>query len=516
VPLWTNFYNGAGNSDDEATSLALDGTGNVYVTGYSDSGTSYDYATIKYSSAGVPLWTNIYNGAGNGTDEALSLAVDGTGTVYVTGESVGIGSGFDYATIKYSSAGVPLWTNTYNGAGNSTDEALSIAVDGSGNVYVTGESTGSGIGFDYATIRYAGPPNATVITPPASATVALSSNATFTATAGGFQPLAVQWQFNGNAIAGATNNSLTISNAGFAAAGSYQVIVSNTFGSATSAVAVLTVTGNLALDTFDPSPYGNGFYFGGDATNVSVGIVPGVGLGGTAALRARCDFNNGPNGYGFLAAQWQDGAVIGNVDTNLSHYRLAFDAYVTGDAQHQSGGGFTLVLQETAGTNFSTPFPQGTLQTYQPYQGGADLMVSHSGTWQHFDINLGGPAFMGTNGFNDNFSPTGATWQIGFQLNASDWGAEPQTGTTLIIDNLALKLGAPPVAVTESNTGFTNGQFGFNLNGVAGTWVVIQASSNLFNWTPFQTSTFGGDPLQFRDPQPAGFRMRFYRAVLLP
>jgi len=46
--------------------------------------------------------------------------VDGSGNVFVTGDSAS-GSGFDtadYATIAYSNAGVPLWTNRYNGPAN--------------------------------------------------------------------------------------------------------------------------------------------------------------------------------------------------------------------------------------------------------------------------------------------------------------------------------------------------------------------------------------------------------------
>ena len=79
---------------------------------------SADYATIKYSSAGVPLWTNRYNGPGNGDDYATAVAVDGSNNVIVTGYSTGSAGDLDYATIKYSSAGVPLWTNRYNGPGN--------------------------------------------------------------------------------------------------------------------------------------------------------------------------------------------------------------------------------------------------------------------------------------------------------------------------------------------------------------------------------------------------------------
>jgi predicted house-cleaning NTP pyrophosphatase (Maf/HAM1 superfamily) len=154
VPLWTNRYNGPANGDDGANGVAVDGSGNVFVTGNS----SGDYATIKYSGAGVPLWTNRYNGPGNGNDAAGPVAVDGSGNVFVTGVSEQTAGSFvfDYATIKYSGEGVPLWTNRYNGPGNDDDQATAVAVDGSGNVFVTGYSTGSGSGQDYATIAYSG------------------------------------------------------------------------------------------------------------------------------------------------------------------------------------------------------------------------------------------------------------------------------------------------------------------------------------------------------------------------
>lgn len=104
---WVARYNGPGNSDDEASAIAVDGSGNVSVTGRSvGSGTSYDYATVKYNAAGGEDWVARYNGPGNDWDGASAIAVDGSGNVYVTGGSYGSGTNRDYATVKYSSEGV--------------------------------------------------------------------------------------------------------------------------------------------------------------------------------------------------------------------------------------------------------------------------------------------------------------------------------------------------------------------------------------------------------------------------
>ena len=153
VPLWTNRYNGPGNSIDTASAIAVDTNGNVFVTGGASNGTNSDYLTLAYSNSGVPLWTNRYNGPGNKDDAARAIATDNSGNVFVTG-GASDGTNSDYVTVAYSNSGAPLWTNRYNGTGNSTDVAFAMALDGRGNVFVTGESTGSNSSFDYVTIKY--------------------------------------------------------------------------------------------------------------------------------------------------------------------------------------------------------------------------------------------------------------------------------------------------------------------------------------------------------------------------
>jgi hypothetical protein len=94
--LWTNRYNWLGNDADYAYAMAVDTNGNVFVTGVP--------VTIKYSGAGVPLWTNYSDSGGS------AMAVDGSGNVFVTGYSFGTNGYADYATIKYSSAIPPSLT----------------------------------------------------------------------------------------------------------------------------------------------------------------------------------------------------------------------------------------------------------------------------------------------------------------------------------------------------------------------------------------------------------------------
>ena len=155
VQQWAQTFNGPGNGNDNARSLAVDVSGNVYIAGYSSGATSgADFTTIKYNSSGVQQWLQTYNGPGNGDEDCNAIVLDATGNVYITGYSIGSGSDYDYATIKYNSQGAQQWLQRYNGPGNSMDQSETVAVDTSGNVYVTGTSRGTSTRRDYATVKY--------------------------------------------------------------------------------------------------------------------------------------------------------------------------------------------------------------------------------------------------------------------------------------------------------------------------------------------------------------------------
>lgn len=154
---WATKYNGPDNNYDEARSIAVDAAGNVYVAGYTQTAvlTNYDYATVKYNSAGVAQWANLYNGTGNDYDRANAIKLDAVGNVYVTGKSVGTGAAAeDVLTIKYANNGTQKWTARYNGLSSGYDEGKALTIDNSGNIYVTGYSYSSTSNHDYTIIKY--------------------------------------------------------------------------------------------------------------------------------------------------------------------------------------------------------------------------------------------------------------------------------------------------------------------------------------------------------------------------
>lgn len=152
---WGKKYNGPLNSEDNAVALVLDNTQtNVYVAGYSFRPGVQDYLVIRYSAlTGDSTAAASYNGPVSSLDQLTAMTIDNSNNVYVTGQSTGTGTGLDYATIKYNAALQQQWVQRTTNSGS--DFPTSIAVEPvTGNVYVTGSSFGSGTSYDYLTISY--------------------------------------------------------------------------------------------------------------------------------------------------------------------------------------------------------------------------------------------------------------------------------------------------------------------------------------------------------------------------
>ncbi len=156
--IWERLYNGPGDKNDRGLDMAVDALGNVFVTGVTDKSVSdADYITLKYDVDGTKLWDVSYDGSPNSNDLALGIALDPSGNVYVTGYS-GIGasntSQINYATIKYNTDGVQQWLKVYDGPDGNYDAGKDIVVDANGNVFVTGVSYSDATKLDAVTIKY--------------------------------------------------------------------------------------------------------------------------------------------------------------------------------------------------------------------------------------------------------------------------------------------------------------------------------------------------------------------------
>jgi hypothetical protein len=154
--VWAKRY--GGSSYDMAQAIAVDGNGNVVVIGYfkgtadfgsgsmTSSGGSNDVFLAKYASDGSPLWAKRFGATTS--DYGFGVAVDGSGNVLVTGDfssTVDFGGGpltpsggGDIFVAKYSSSGAYVWAEHFGGTSSFGSHANSVAVDGSGNVLLTG------------------------------------------------------------------------------------------------------------------------------------------------------------------------------------------------------------------------------------------------------------------------------------------------------------------------------------------------------------------------------------------
>lgn len=158
---WAQTYNGPADTWDYPEAITLDSAGNVFVTGIIGVGSGRDWGTIKYDNDGNQQWVATFNSSGNQWDWADYLAVDPSGNVYVTGTYNETSNGSDaYATVKYASNGSQVWARTYISGIEPYNSPLGMYVDEFGNVCVTGithdgfESPGPDLNADFGTIKY--------------------------------------------------------------------------------------------------------------------------------------------------------------------------------------------------------------------------------------------------------------------------------------------------------------------------------------------------------------------------
>ncbi|MEI7733285.1 MAG: immunoglobulin domain-containing protein [Verrucomicrobiota bacterium] len=300
------FYNPSG--------VAVDAVGNLYVA---DTGNH----TIRRIAPGGVVTTvagsSGNSGSADGTGSAArfyspsGVAVDVTGSLYVadTGNQTirKLTPGGTASTV----GGLASAAGSSDGTGANAQfwAPEGIAVDGSGNLYVTDYSNN--------TLRKGqllGLPS--IVAPPQGLLVGVGSNAAFNVTAWGAQPLSYQWRLNGGAVAQATNATLALTNVQVGNAGNYDVVVTDSYGSVTSAVAMLTL---VLPPTITTQP-----------------------LSLTTVATSNATFSVSAAGTAPLSYQWfKDGLAVGGaVNSN----------YVLGSVQTNQAGQYSVLITNLAGS----------------------------------------------------------------------------------------------------------------------------------------------------------------------
>ena len=135
VIQWQRRLYGAG--DDFSYSMAVDTSGNSYMCGFETSQTAgyYDILISKYNASGVIQWQRRLGGVN--AENGYAIAVDTSGNVFITGNEASQGAGlYDIIIAKYNTSGVIQWQRRLGGTGSDTGEH--IAVDSNGDIYISG------------------------------------------------------------------------------------------------------------------------------------------------------------------------------------------------------------------------------------------------------------------------------------------------------------------------------------------------------------------------------------------
>ncbi len=360
-----------------------------------------------------------------------------------------------------------------------------------------------------------------ISSPPQSLTVNIGDNCTFNVGATGGLPLSYQWRFNLANLAGATNTSFTRTNAQLADAGNYTVVVTNSGGSITSSVAVLTVnsatSGNIIAQwNFNsPSP---------DASTSTGSTAPSLGTGTASLVTA-------------LTATFAGGSAADPASTGTDNSGWNTTGYPVATNGNKTAG-VRFDVSTVGKQNLSVRWDQRVSNTGSKY---SRLQYTANGsTFQDFPTAVGVVTAITfeahTNnlstlpGVNNNplfgfrivnefeFTATGAGTNA--YLAALSTSAYAGSGTTrfdmvTVLGDAITVSNAPAAAPILTNAVIAGGQFQFLLTGTAGSNYVVQATTNLgaTGWISVRTNTA---PFTFVETNGISFPQRFYRGTVAP
>ncbi len=473
--IWAKRYNGTANKDDVACSIGLDKNGNVFVTGSGKNSSShYQFQTVKYDNAGNQVWAKTYVGSGNLEDDAVSMAIDKDGNLYVTGKSQTLLNGFDCATIKYSNAGVQLWVAKYSGPLLIDDIPTKVVVDTNGNVYVTGKSQGVLGSVDYLTIKYSS-----------------SGSQLWTATYNGPankidvpSDMALDGQGNvfvtgSSTVTDTKNDFATVK---YNSSGE-QIWVARYDGSTSDDDQPVA----LALDSTGD------VYVAGQSKTSSTGYdvvtVKYSGSSGAQQWAATYNSSSNINDSAISLALQDDFTILVGAQANnkLDYTTIKYQSRVFYPDITTPPEGQTIALGQSA---YMTVTATGTAPlSYQWSRNGVSLLGATNSTLVLSPVqslNAGNYTVFVTNNF----------------------GSITSSPATLVVTNFPIVLSVTPSVST------TEGGFSFGATVPRGATYIVLASTNMVTWVPIVTNVLSETNFIFKDPASTNYNSRFYRVVV--
>ncbi|MGZ5464909.1 MAG: beta strand repeat-containing protein, partial [Thermoanaerobaculia bacterium] len=518
VLIYSTFFGGSGL--DQGTAIAVDGSGNAYVAGYTDSasfpgssgsaiqsanGGGTDAFVTKINAAGTAVVHSTYLG-GNGDNEyAHGIAVDGSGNAYVTGvtsstnfpgvtgsslQSSFAGGNMDAFLTKINAAGSAIIYSTYLG-GTADDGGQEVVVDGSGNAYLigfTGSTSFPGVSGGSIQSANAGGGSDAFLTK-VDATASSITYSTFLGGSGYDVPLDVAVDGSGNAhltgytdstdFIGVNGGSLQSSNAG----GSFDGFITKV-NAAGSAITWSTYHGGSGSDFANAIALDNSgnVVVAGDTDSSSFPGVSGSSLqsslaGGSDAFVTK--INSGATSIvwsTYLGGNGSDYVAVGGAGLDSSN-----NVYLGGPTLSTTFNGVTgSSMQPSSGGNVDSWVAKlnaaGTSIGYATFLGGSAndnifaLTVDAGGDVYATGV-TDSTSFPGVTGSSIQSSNAGGTYD-GFIVKISELGP---TLTSISPAN-----GYPGTQVTLTGTNFGA------LEGSGSVWLGSKLAGSIVSWTNTQ------------------------------
>ena len=411
--------------------------------------------------------------------QSLSVPLLGIASFSVTASS---GTTMTYQWYRNGSA--------ISGANSSSYSFLTILGSDSGVFRVKVTNAGGWVMSANAYLNIDPPP--TITTQPQSQAVNQGGDVTFSVVASSSQSISYQWYFNGASLGtAASSSSYSRTNLIAGNAGSYTVVAANSTGSTTSQVATLTV---IVPPGITRQPH--------DQT-VTVGYSQNfkVTASGSAPLSYQWSFNGTP-----IASATTSVLSFNNTQTNAAG---AYQVVITNAAGSITSAMVTLtVIIPPAIT--SQPQSQ-SVKVGQP----STFNVTATGTgplayqWSLNDIPLSGAT--GSSLSLTNIQPSDAGSYKVTVTNA----ATSITSSVAVMTVILPVTSANIVLATAANTPMTSNGFTFQLSVPVDSTYIIQASTDLNNWTPIATNVAGSGAVLFTDTDAPNYPTRYYRAMVL-